>query len=263
MRIRLDIVKIFVAGLLSVVLDATPTFADDSRSDSRSDSDPIDYSYSGRAFYEDATVPSYTEHYVLRLRNGEPVSAKTEYREHGGTLRAERTLDFGSGDDERARWRPKYRFRDRVTGYEEGAEPVSQGIRVYLREGSDEALRIKVLQVPSPVVVDGGFIPFVRAHWDTLMKGARVPFHFVAVSQLDWFVLDLTRDASADRNGRVAFVAKPRHAALRLIVDPTRVWFDPATRRMVEFQGRSNLHESRGKTRPVRLTYSHWTPVVR
>lgn len=220
-----------------------------------------DFVYTGRGYFEGDTTPSYHEHYVLRLRGGEPVRVRTEYRERGGAIRAVRTLEFGAG---RAAWRPVYRFRDRATGYEEGADPragsSSVVMRVYKREETGDPVREKILNVPAPVVVDGGFVPFLRAHWDTLMTGAHVPFNFVAVSHLDWFAMELSRDEDADREGAAAFVAQARHAALRFLIAPTRVWFDPATRRMVEFRGRSNLHGAKGKTRPVRLLYTPMRP---
>ncbi len=222
-----------------------------------------EFVYTGRGVYVGDTTVAYTEYYVLRLREGEPVQVRTSYRERNGTLRAERTLDFGPG---REAWRPGYRFRDRLTGYEEGADSRSPAqastviIRAFMRKKTGAPLREKTLHVPAPAVVDGGFVPFVRAHWDTLMAGARVPFHFVAVSRLDWFALELFRDAGADHEGRVAFVAQARHAALRLVVAPTRVWFDPATRRMAEFRGRSSLHDAESDPKMVRLVYSNMRP---
>jgi len=232
----------------------------------------VDFTYTGRAVFAEPagdTASAYTEHYALRLRDGQPLSARTEYRERAGVLRAERTLEFGTGP---GAWRPNYRLIDRLTGYEEGAEPrgvtaaASSApsrvtVRAFLREGAGRPLREKTLQVPAPVVIDGGFVPFVRAHWDTLLTGSRVGFHFVAVSRLDWFALELFHDAAASRAGRVAFVARPRHAALRLIVPETRVWFDPATRRMVEFRGRSNLHTEDGGQDMVRIVYTPARPV--
>lgn len=228
-----------------------------------------DFTYTGRGVLVGDTATAYIEHYALRLRDGQPLRARTEYRERAGVLRAERTLDFGIGP---AAWRPTYRLLDKQTGYEEGAEPRSGvpssstssspvTVRAYLRAGTGKPLREKTLQVPAPVVIDGGFVPFVRAHWDTLLTGARVGFHFVAVSRLDWFALELFHDAEASRAGRVAFVARPRHAALRLIVPETRVWFDPVTRRMVEFRGRSNLHDENGDQAMIRIVYTPARPV--
>jgi hypothetical protein len=253
---RARLYGIMLGASFSVCTLAFPVAAD-----AEADRDLAFLAYKGRAFYTGDASPSYTEHYVLRMRGGEPLTVKTEYRDRSGALQAERSLDFDFGRAARSPWSPHYRFRNRATGYEEGAEPKPDGLHVFMREATGEPLREKILKVPAPVVVDGGFVPFVRAHWDTLMTGARVTFHFVAVSRLDWFVLDLYRDSSADRDGTVAFVAAPRHAALRLIVDPTRVWFDPATRRMVEFQGRSNIHDTRGKAKPVRLLYTPMRPV--
>lgn len=201
--------------------------------------------YEGRAYLTGDSIPAYSEAYRLRLAGNRPLHARTEYRDRGGRIIAVRTLDFSSHP-----WSPGYRFIDRRTGYEERAEPTDQGVRMFLRDASDEAPKQRLVRVPDPFVIDGGFSRFLRSHWDSLSAGARLRVNFVAVSRMNWYTFEAWLDDSA------TVVARPRNPALRLLVDPIRFTYDPATRRLVRYEGMANIRNPDGATPRVHLVFT-------
>ena len=215
---------------------------------------PSPRSYKGTAYEPGSSTVLYTEKYEVQLREAAPLLVKTEYRSASGELIAERSLDFS-----RHPYKPDYRLVDIRDGYEEGAEirSVQDGkaeMRVFVRESRKKSLKDKIIRVPEPAVVDGGFNTFIKAHWNKLMGGKRVPFSFVAPNRLDYFAFEAVPEDSRDKDTR-SFLIRPENKALRLLVDPIRVTYDVASRRMTEYRGLSNINNSEGKSFPIRLEY--------
>ena len=163
-------------------------------------------------------------------------------------------LDFS-----RDPWKPSYRFRDFRDGYEERSETARDTVRLVHRKQRDATPRTRVLTPPVPSVVDGGFVPFIRAHWDALMAGTPVAFDFVAVSRLSHYGFEAVRTADAPP-GRVAFTVRPRNPVLRALVTPIRVEHDPVTRSMLAYEGTSNIRGPDGKPAHVRIEFSGALP---
>ncbi len=212
------------------------------------------HTYVGNAYLPENEEFLYTEEYEVRMHEGEPLQARTIYRDSLGEIIAERTLDFTTNP-----WAPDYRFEDFRTGRLEGSVGNGEGtLRVYARASSDAPLREKTLRVPRPAVVDGGFTRFVAAHWDALMEGARLPFHFVAVGRLDWYSFEIQAE-SAEGDGEDSarvLVIQATNPIVRMVVPPIRAAFDAETLQMREYHGRSNIRDGD----PVRLIYSALTP---
>jgi hypothetical protein len=226
-------------------------------------------SFKGQAYEPETSAMLYSEKFDVKLEGAGPVSLKTEYRNPAGALIAERTLDFS-----RHPFKPEYRLIDLRDGYEEGARVLeaesgktkknTSRVRVYVRENRDKEPREKILEVPEPCVIDGGFNVFIKAHWDELAAGKRVPFNFVASARRDWFAFEAVPagfdEASAEESTPAGgatrtFVVRPQNGALRLLVVPIRVTYDVATRRITEYRGISNVNKSRGKSFKVRILY--------
>jgi hypothetical protein len=231
-------------------------------------------SFKGQAYEPGTSTVLYSEKFDMKMDGNTPVSLKTEYRNPAGVFIAERTLDFS-----RHTFKPDYKLTDERDGYEEGARVLSQDgsgkkgstrIRVYVRENREKPLREKVIEVPEPSVIDGGFNVFIKSHWDPLMAGKRVAFNFVAPARRDWFAFEVvpagfddasTEEASeAESPSTRTFVVRPQNGALRLLVAPIRVTYDVATRRITEYRGISNVNNSKGKSFKVRIAYPNLGP---
>lgn len=214
---------------------------------------PTLHTYEGSAYLPDNGTLLYTEEYEVRMREGEPLSARTAYRDSSGKAIAERSLDFSTHP-----WAPDYRFEDFRSGRAEGAELRDGELRIYSRPSREEPMRMDTLQVPQPVVVDGGFTRFVVDHWDSLAAGDSIAFHFVAVSRLDWFEFEIFAEGTPPEAGDTArvFTIQAVNPLLRLVVPPIHATYDVASRHMLEYRGRSNIRGGK----PVRLVYSALTP---
>lgn len=213
--------------------------------------------YESLAVDQSTGKPLYQEAHVERSLEGRPAFLHTRFLRTGGEAFAERTLDFTATP-----FTPTYRFEDFRTGWEEGAAVEAGGIRVYCRKGRGKPRREKVLQVPGPAVIDGGFNAFLKHHREALARGERLEFQFVVPSRLDWYrFVAFRRGGGTEESGKqMIFVAEPESRVLRLLAPRIQVTYDPSTGRMIEYQGISNVAAEGGDNQYIRLTYTGGGP---
>lgn len=214
--------------------------------------------FESRAVDQESGKPLYRESHVERTEGGKPLSLHTRFLRMDGEAFAERTLDFSATP-----FTPVYRFEDFRTGWQEGAAKEKDGYRVYCRKGKGKPRKEKLLKVPEPVVIDGGFNAFLKHHRAALVRGERLKFQFVVPSRMAWYrfeaYLDKERSGKGPE-GPLAFVAVPRNKALRLLAPRVQVTYDPASGRMIGYEGISNLAADGGGAWYIRLAYSGGGP---
>lgn len=213
--------------------------------------------YRGEAIDLKTGSPAYSEVHEEIFAEGRRVKTMTRYLSPAGRPIAERTLDYS-----RFALKPDFVLDDFRDGYREGARVGDSGITVFFRSKSGQPLRRKTLRVPEPCVIEGGFHGFFKAHWDSLAAGNRLELNFVAPSQLDYFAFVAYMEPAAGKNGADGREARERVIVLevknplaRLLVDPIRVTYNASTRRILRYEGISNINDARGKSLKVRMTY--------
>src|SRR5580698_5911338 len=135
--------------------------------------------YRGEAYSLDKSELLYTESHQEYFVNGQKTGIYTRFQDPQGQAIAERYLDFSH-----SAVKPDYTFKDFRDGYEEGAKVSGSQVRVFFRPSRGAPLHEKMLTVPEPCVIDGGFSDFLKQNWDGLAAGRRIHFHFVAPARL-------------------------------------------------------------------------------
>lgn len=210
--------------------------------------------YRGVAFDPESGRPAYTEHHVERIDGGRLLGLATLYLDTSGDSIARRSLEFRVSP-----FLPDYRLEDFRSGSLEGARPESGAVVVFSRKGRGGPLKEKRLAVPAPAVLDGGFTNFLRVRWEELSAGKKVRFNVIVPSRLDYyrFVAFEDKAASGSLNGAKVLVAAPESRVLRLLAPRIEFTFDPATRRLLKYEGVSNISKEGGGNRKVRLDFSN------
>jgi hypothetical protein len=213
--------------------------------------------YRGEAYDLKGSELLYTESHQEYFTNGLKIGTYTSFQDPQGHAIAERHLDFSKSGVQ-----PDYIFKDFQNGYEEGANLLGGQVHVFFRDPREARLHEKVLTVPEPYVIDGGFNAFLKQNWDSLIAGRRIHFRFVAPARLDYFSFVAREDDSRVPKGKMAraFVVEVDNALLRLLVSPIVVLYDPSTRRMMQYQGISNISDGKGKSLKVNLIYPETGP---
>ncbi|HET8704721.1 MAG TPA: hypothetical protein VFM46_00355, partial [Pseudomonadales bacterium] len=132
-------------------------------------------------------------------------------------LLAEKKIDFTQSSTA-----PTFELNDLRDGYFEAAKPESGKIKLSARRNAQQNLKEKLVTIPAPIVIDGGFDQFVKLRWDELQKGKVVHFNFVAPIEQDFFSFSVRKKADTRFAERAASVLEMRaeSALVRMFVKP-------------------------------------------
>jgi len=209
-----------------------------------------DRHYTGIAYAEDGQTVRYREEHWLFRDAGVPTRLVL-YRCPSGEPFARKLLrERGEAAA------PEFDFLDARDGYREGVRRQGNGWLVYVRKREGAPLDTGLLEPRPDMVIDAGFDAFVREHWADLAGTARLGIAFVVPSRLDY--LDLRLGSARDtRLGDVA-VRQLRLSlggllgALAPTIDLT---YAADGRRLLRFEGVSNIRDSRGHSQRVRIEF--------
>jgi hypothetical protein len=199
----------------------------------------------------------YTEEYSEQLVDGKHVQTSIVYKDKAGKTFAGKTLNYS--DD---KIKPDFRMEDRRTGYIEGAEVIGNTIKVFYKEANNKPLNSKILTVPGTAIIDGGFNYYVKDKWNDIVKGADIHFNFVVPERLDYYSFRIVKDKEIVCNGKPAYVFRmePGNYILRQIIDPIVLTYEKSTKRLIKYEGISNLNDNKGKRYIVSIVYPEMGP---
>lgn len=204
--------------------------------------------YVGYAYHENNDSLLYTEEFTDRFIDGKHFETLTDYFDPGHRKIAQRLLDF-----RKSRYAPDFTTEDLRTGYLEGAEIVGDKVRLFNRKDKSSKVNEKLMRIPEPLVVDGGFNKFIKANWGDLEKGDVVIFHFAVPARLDYFTLRAVKMESTGTEMKVK--VEPDKALLRWVASPIIIQYSKDTRRIMSYQGQSNISDENGNNFAMRLVY--------
>lgn len=205
--------------------------------------------YAGVAYEADSEQLIYTEVHQDLFENELHVSTSTDYYDAQKQLIAQRKLNF-----RRSRIAPDFHTKDLRTGYEEGAQKIDDThVRLYFRVNAASPITEKTIAVPAPMVIDGGFNQYIKAHWEELQLGQVLTFHFTVSARLDYFTLRAVKTSSELH--QVSITVEPENALIRWLVDPIVIHYDPSTHRILSYEGKSNIADEDGKNFIAKLIY--------
>ncbi|WP_148862919.1 hypothetical protein [Marinobacter fonticola] len=123
-------------------------------------------------------------------------------------------------------------------------------------EGNTETSSVALT---TEVVIDSGFVHFVRDNWKTLTEGRQVDFEFLAPTRGDVyrFVAEPTENEHIDAPLVVSM--RPSQMFLRWIVDPIYLGFDDQGR-ITDYRGLGNIRKNDDRNYTVHLRYTSEEP---
>ena len=112
--------------------------------------------------------------------------------------------------------------------------------------------------MPQPLVVDGGFNQFIKANWGHIVDGRSLVFYFTVPCKLDYYKLRVLKTSSSDK--RMVVTIEPDQTVLRWIATPIIVTYDVQTKRIVSYEGKSNITDEHGENFIIKLVYPEKGP---
>lgn len=182
----------------------------------------------GEARAADSGELRYTEHHRC-TDSGE--SCEVEYRDAGGEVFARKELDYS-----RSWHAPALMFEHLLD---------ENSIRVE-REMAEE------------VVVDAGFDHYMRSHWDALVAGERIQFEFLPAGRDSPLGMRAQRDEKPEcPQQRLCLKVSLDNWLLGALVPPIQLQYGRQDKRLIRYDGISNLRDAQGKQQQVRIEYRY------
>lgn len=205
-------------------------------------------SYTGYAYDEGTTDLVYTEEFTDRFIDGKHIETFTAYFDPEHRKIAQRLLDF-----RKSKFAPDFKTEDLRTGYLEGAAISGNKVKLFRRKDKNSKVEEALLEIPGPVVIDGGFNQFIKSNWEALDAGEVLTFQFAVPARLDYFTLRAKKLGSSDNE--MAIEVEPDKPILRWLASPIVVRYMKDTRRIRTYEGKSNISDEKGNNFVMRLVY--------
>lgn len=154
-------------------------------------------------------------------------------------------------------WAPDFELLDNRDGYVEGARLAQGQWQVYVQRDAKARRETADLPVRADTVVDAGFDDYVRSHWDTLTAGAPLPAAFLMPARLGYLNVKLAVLDPGMRGGvPVQRFRMSLDGWLGAIAPTVTLTYTQAGRRLLAFEGPSNVRDDHGKRQRVRIEFA-------
>lgn len=199
----------------------------------------------------------YAEEHSQRYDGTRWLGGTIRYVDPAGRVLGEKTLDFS-----RDRYIPLMRYSLQAPPHGEAITAVTAD-SMALERRSEGRRETATLKRQDNMAADSGFNAWLVDHLDELAAGKALSLNFVVVGRLDVYRFRVRKTGELQREGEraVALVVEP-DSLLRYLVDPLRVVYGLESRRLLQYQGLSNLvNPATGKPWQVEIVYPRQVPV--
>lgn len=202
----------------------------------------------GYAYDIDTGQLLYTENHRETMRGDQVVADRVTYRDPSGEPFAEKVVHYGDWPT-----MPDFRLQNFETGHIEGAERRAEGIEVAFRELRNQELHREVLDTLQQGVIDAGFDRFVETNWEALTRGEPLVRSFLVPGRLDYYQFRIVKVAGGE--AEVKFAMEPDSMLIRLFAPRVLVTYALPGRRLLRYEGISNLRDAAGDNYQVRIVF--------
>ncbi|QWT21805.1 hypothetical protein KPL74_07310 [Bacillus sp. NP157] len=145
--------------------------------------------------------------------------------------------------------RPDVVFEDAQRGFRESVR--SQGNQVEVKVSRNGAAdQVKTLDVPAGAVIDAGFDPYIRTHWDGLDAGVSVPF--LVASRFRFFDVKILGGKEGHGQRQLAMKLDAWYAFAAPTIDMT---YAADNRQLLRYEGMGTIRNAKGKSVDVRIDF--------
>lgn len=190
------------------------------------------------------------------------LTTRVEYRRDNDDVFAEKDIDYSVSTTAPAISQIDHRNQARIITRHPNAEP-GPVVELEVRPHDSSETQIGEFNYEDGMIIDAGFDPFVRKNWDRLANGRRITTDFLVPARMDTVHISISKTDNDDCNfasqNMHCFVIKPA-GFLRVVswfVDPIHIAYDADTRRLLMFEGISNLRDDAGEPRNALIKFEY------
>lgn len=210
---------------------------------------PVAGHYLGIAYARNSGTVLYSEeHWITRGPREE--SRLVLYRCPGGQPFARKRVHGPIGGAV-----PDFDFYDHRDGYREGVSGRGGERRVYVQHGQAGSRQSSPLPARPNAVIDAGFDAYLRSHWDALGEGRDTNIAFLVPSRLAYIDLKIHVRDKTTASPPVRQFHLSLNAWYGFVAPSINVTYSMRDRRLLRFEGVSNIRDNQGDTQQVRIEF--------
>ena len=193
----------------------------------------------------------YRESHVETYEGDRLTADRVSYTDPSGQRFATKQVQFFAGS-----FVPSFRFENRRTGHLEACQPLGGDmVEVSFREGGDGPVETRELSAPRDTLADAGFDRFIEAEWDAMTSGQPLVRPFLVPGRFELIDFRLRDAGGMDGGGAQRFAMEIDSFLLRLLAPTILIDYDRETRRLLRYEGPSNLRDASGNNYDVVITF--------
>ncbi|MES2628709.1 MAG: hypothetical protein V4616_07040 [Bacteroidota bacterium] len=187
----------------------------------------------------------FTAKFNEKRINGKLESMETQYFSADGKVKiAVRKVLFRNNP-----YAPNFVFQNLRTDATEVMTTEGTTAELHFKKNGDTKPVKKTITVPGVMVADAGLVSLILDRWGNLKAGKQEGLNIIVTSRLDYYHFILyEKSTDADRKAghtRIIFVSD--NWFVRKVIDPIEMVFENSTKRLIRFEGATNLTDQDGK----------------
>ena len=191
----------------------------------------------------------FYEYHTFSLDQDGYIEARyIEYRLPDNTLKSIKEIDYSNENT----WTPNFRYDDQEVGYRVGVEVQQNSGRLY-RYSEKTSLEESREAINPNTVVDAGFDAYIQHVWPRLEKNEKVAFDFLAPLKLNHY--GFTLQLKHQNQGVCYIEMNLDWLIMDLLFDPVQLEYDCKTRRLMRYQGMTNLRDKDHRQMKAEIYY--------
>src|SRR5450432_1471671 len=148
---------------------------------------------------------------------------------------------------------PDFDLIDARLNYHEGVRRLADRREVYVKRTAEMPEQADTLVVPPDGVIDVGFDEFARRHWNELAAGQSLSLPFLVPSRRVFYSFKAKQDNAI--SAATLTVRLSLGAWYAFLLPHIDVIYDRASRRLLRYEGLSNIRNAEGKSYNVRIEF--------
>ncbi len=207
----------------------------------------------GHAFAQNEDTLLYSERHQQTFNGEKLINHSVTYENTDGKTIAEKTASYPHQASV-----PQFEFNDLRSGARGGARYLSDNeLELYSRKTGNDEIKSGTITVRNDTVVDSGFDRYVAANFSKLLAGDAVKIRFGLPGRQTDYKFVVTKPERIVFLGRQALRAtiRPASMVLNWLVEPIQLTYDIESRRLLMYEGVSNLKADDGELQTVRIIY--------
>jgi hypothetical protein len=203
----------------------------------------------GKAVNSKGTL-EYVEYHTVTLKNGKVSESQTIYYDENNKKIGDLTSEYAFGPQFGS-----YNFRDIRAQYQDGAKVSKDRILLFRKQSPEDEIEEEYLAKEKDQIVGQGFHQFIVHNLERIAQGEVFHIRLILPSRLDQYEFRIRKRKV--KGDSLYIRLEIDNWLLRLFAPHIDVEYDQKNRRLLRYEGISNLEDNSGKHKKVTITYSY------